>query len=97
MFWAPVTGNKILVKRQQLKERRIHIRKLWSIKPQIDSRRPTSYNHLAQKAKKEQQLEDWFTEIERENWILLEKMTSIMQQKNQNKTVIGFINASQSV
>ncbi len=68
------------------------MKKLRKIRPQIDSRRPNSYKHLRSKKKKEQLLEDRFTEIERENRILLEKMTHIMQKQNRTSTSFNAIN-----
>jgi len=53
MYRAAPIGNKLLHKRQQDKERKIHIRKLRSIKPTVDSRRPASYKHVRAKAKKD--------------------------------------------
>lgn len=43
-----------------------------------------NFSHIRTKAKKDQLLEDRFTEIERENRILLEKMHHIFQNKKQN-------------
>jgi hypothetical protein len=40
---------------------------------------PQAHPHLKAKSKKQQLLEERFTEIERENRILLEKMTNILQ------------------
>ena len=77
-------GNKLLTKKWQEKDREIHLRKLRDIKPQINLSGPTKFKHLNKKAKKEQLLEDRYTEIERENRILLEKMTSIMHNGNQS-------------
>ncbi len=68
----------------------IHRKKLADMKPSIDSHQPIRYKHLKKRAKREQILEggyeeltlDRYTEIERENRILLEKMTHIMGGKN---------------
>ena len=76
MYRGLPSGNKILSKKWQEKERRIHLKKLRNVKPTIDIRRPKHFKHLKSRAKKEQMLEDRYTEIERENRILLEKMTS---------------------
>ena len=86
MYRGLPTGNKLLTKKWQEKERRIHMQKLRSIKPTIDIRKPKNFKHLKSRAKKEQMLEDRYTEIERENRILLEKMTSIMQKPNRTST-----------
>jgi len=44
-----------------------------------NSDRPKEFAHLRSKPKKNQMLEERYTEIERENRILLEKMTNILQ------------------
>jgi hypothetical protein len=86
MYRGLPSGNKILTKKWQDKERRIHMQKLRSVKPTIDLGKPQKFKHLKSRAKKEQMLEDRYTEIERENRILLEKMTSIMQKPNRTST-----------
>lgn len=86
MYRGLPSGNKLLTKKWQEKERRIHMQKLRSVKPTISLRKPKTFKHLKSRAKKEQMLEDRYTEIERENRILLEKMTSIMQKPNRTST-----------
>jgi len=86
MYRGLPSGNKILTKKWQEKERRLHLQKLKEVKPTIDLRKPKNFKHLKSRAKKEQMLEDRYTEIERENRILLEKMTSIMQKPNRTST-----------
>lgn len=86
MYRGLPSGNKILTRKWQEKERKIHMNKLRNVKPTIDIRKPKNFKHLKSRAKKEQMLEDRYTEIERENRILLEKMTSIMQKPNRTST-----------
>lgn len=86
MFKGLPAGNKLLAKKWREKERKIHMQKLRSVKPTIDLQRPKTFKHLKSRAKKEQMLEDRYTEIERENRILLEKMTSIMQKPNRTSS-----------
>ena len=74
-------GNKLLSKRWEESNHRIHEEKLKRMQPRINSGSPAKFSHLKFKAKREQLLEDRFTEIERENRILLEKMSSIMNKK----------------
>lgn len=57
----------------------MHLKKLASIKSSIKVDGPKEYAHLKTKPKKNQMLEERYTEIERENRILLEKMTNILQ------------------
>lgn len=95
MYRAIPASNKLLQKKWMDKEREIHINKLKDMKAQVEIREPTQFRHLKKKSKKTQMLEgkrinhliyqiiDRYTEIERENRILLEKMTSIMQNGKQ--------------
>ena len=76
--------NKVLTKKWAENVQRIHMLKLKNMHARVNSGRPAEFYHLKIKAKREQMLEDRFTEIERENRILLEKMSSIMN-KRQNK------------
>jgi len=90
MHRAIPVGSKLLNRKWEEKEREIHIRKLKEIKAQVAIREPTKFKHLKKKLKRTQMLEgngtpaeniDRYTEIERENRILLEKMTNIMQTR----------------
>ncbi|CAM9739163.1 unnamed protein product [Phaeothamnion confervicola] len=58
-----------------------HRSKLASMKPTVDNTTPASMrnSHLKQNAKKQQLMEDRYAQIERDNRILLEKMSSIMR------------------
>ena len=73
--------------------------KLKEMKATVQIEEPAKFKHLKKKLKKTQMLEgnsfqfylvDRYTEIERENRILLEKMTNIMQN---NKTALFSANA----
>ncbi|CAK4084800.1 unnamed protein product [Aphanomyces euteiches] len=57
----------------------IHKKKLNTIKSCIDNSEPTRPAHLRKNLKKEQMKEERYATIERENRILLEKMSFIMQ------------------
>ncbi|CDW81952.1 UNKNOWN [Stylonychia lemnae] len=99
MYRAIPTSNKLLQKKWADKEREIHLSKLREIKPTVEIREPSQYKHLKKKLKKTQMLEDRYTEIERENRILLEKMTNIMQNNNKNASFplsAGSVNAIQT-
>jgi E3 ubiquitin-protein ligase TRIP12 len=68
----------------------IHRKKLHSIKSTIDNTEPHRPSHLRKNLKKEQMKEERYAEIERENRILLEKMSFIMQNEtldNKNASV----------
>lgn len=86
MYRALPSGNKLLTKKWQERDKKIHQQRLREVKPTVSLRQPTNFKHLKSRAKKEQMLEDRYTEIERENRILLEKMTSIMQKPNRTST-----------
>ncbi len=75
--------NKIVSKKWKEYENDVHKKKLHDIKnrirPRIDSSPPPSFKHLADRKKQEQLMEERFTEIEKENRILLEKVTQMMK------------------
>ena len=73
------TLNKHTDKRYVERCQDIHARKLNSIKSHIDTSAPPRRNHLRKNLKKEQMMEERFAKIERENRILLEKMSHIME------------------
>lgn len=50
------------------------------MKPAIDNKPPKRHNHLRKNMKREQMMEERFAQIERENRLLLEKMSYIMQR-----------------
>lgn len=80
------SGKRSLSRRWIQHIQDIHHEKLKNIKPTVDISCPPDFSHLRSKAKKEQQKEgnnhkDRFTEIERANRLLLEKMSSIMNSK----------------
>jgi hypothetical protein len=91
-------GSKLLQKKWEQKEREMHLSKLKDAKPSVDVREPTQFRHIKKKLKKNQILEgkqclsydaDRYTEIERENRILLEKMTHIMQTTTNNSGLLA--------
>lgn len=68
----------------------IHKKKLSSIKSSIDNGEPSRPAHLRSNLKKAQMKEERYSQIERENKILLKKMSYIMQNNaldNKNKSV----------
>lgn len=76
-------GSKICAKRVQQRELERHKERIRNMKPQIDTRTPIVANldHVRINLKKEQMMEDRYSEIDRDNRILLKKMTEIMQQQ----------------
>ncbi|CAG9312223.1 unnamed protein product [Blepharisma stoltei] len=81
MHRAIPVSNKILSKKWDEHTNKVHHDKLKNIRSQVDSSCPVTFGQLKRKPKKEQLVEDRYTEIERENRILLEKMSQIMQGK----------------
>ena len=92
---APVS-NKILARKWAENNNRIHANNLEKMQPRVNSGSPVKFSHLQYKAKREQINEDRFTEIERENRILLEKMSSIMNKKQlkDNSAAIKSLNGT---
>jgi len=80
MYRAIPSASKILTNKWQDKSHEIHLKNLNKIKGTIDMRQPQQFKHLQKKMKKTQMMEERYTEIERENRILLEKMTNILQK-----------------
>jgi hypothetical protein len=62
----------------------LHNVKIRSVKTSLDSRRPRDLIQRTGNPKKDAIMETRFTEIERANRILLEKMTSIMNTTGPN-------------
>lgn len=58
---------------------RLHQKRLRSIKAAIDNKPPKRPSHLRKNLKREQMMEERYATIERENRLLLEKMSAIMQ------------------
>ena len=81
MYKSIPCSNKLLQKRWNEKNLELHKSRLANIKPSIDRRAPSTFSHLKNRAKKELSNEVRYAEIERENRILLDKMSEIMQKK----------------
>ena len=62
--------------------RRKHLEGIKYAKRMVDNAPPTSMSFLRRNPKKEQMIEDRYTEIERANRILLEKMSNIIVSKH---------------
>ncbi|CAG9330978.1 unnamed protein product [Blepharisma stoltei] len=81
MFRSIPVCNKHLSKRWDEHTMQIHYNKLRRIKSAIDKSCPVTFGQLKHKPKKDQLTEERFTEIERENRLLLEKMSHIMNTR----------------
>lgn len=82
MYRTIPVGSKICHKHEMKKQDARHKRALREMKPGIDSRPPAtcSLQHLRNNMKREQLLEDRYMEIDRENRILLQKMSDVMRK-----------------
>mmetsp|Transcript_27773 Transcript_27773/g.49169 ORF Transcript_27773/g.49169 Transcript_27773/m.49169 type:complete len:305 (-) Transcript_27773:197-1111(-) len=76
-------GSKICTKRIKDREQQLHRERVRNMKSQVDTGMPTvaMLEHVKVNLKKEQMMEDRYTEIDRDNRILLKKMTEIMKQQ----------------
>ncbi|CAE8700564.1 unnamed protein product [Polarella glacialis] len=76
-------GSKICAKRVQQKMHDQHMERIRTMRPTVDTRPPmvAHLDHVKVNLKKEQMMEDRYSEIDRDNRILLKKMTEIMKQQ----------------
>jgi len=74
-------GNKLCAKWEDNRRHDLHRERLRTIRPVVDHAEPYALqmNHLWNNLKREQMLEDRYSEIDRENRILLKKMSNIMK------------------
>jgi len=82
MFKVIPVGSKLCAKHEQKMQDERHKRALREMKPGIDTTEPKtcSLQHLRNNLKREQLLEDRYMEIDRENRILLQKMSDVMRK-----------------
>ncbi|KAI8926765.1 KIAA1430-like protein-domain-containing protein [Entophlyctis helioformis] len=82
-------SNKLLAMKWDQTLRQQHLKKLAAAKPTIDNSAPKPYMHLQMKLKKLQMEEDRLALIERNNRILLEKMSHIMEMEAKDPNIHG--------
>lgn len=77
-----LVANKACTARVRKRELDAHRNRIRSIKPQIDNSKPETHglDHLRNNLKREQQLEERYHEIDRDNRILLQKMSDVMKK-----------------
>ena len=80
MYRVQPVQNKVLEKKWNFLQLEKHNQKIRDVKTSLDTR-PYGTRRGTRNVKKEAMMECRFTEIERENRILLEKMTNIMHNK----------------
>lgn len=78
MYRAIRVGDKASERKRRNYQRKLHLKRLANVKPSIDNKPPKKHKHLKKNLKKKQQMEERFARIERENQLLLEKMSYIM-------------------
>ncbi|KAL0964101.1 hypothetical protein UPYG_G00318560 [Umbra pygmaea] len=81
LAYQPVlpTVNKYLQQKWDKASYEMHLQKVKSAKPTIDTTAPKTYGHLALKKKKKTLEEDSMSKIQRENNMLLEKISQIQR------------------
>ena len=75
------THNRLLQKKWDDTYYNEHRRKVYTAQPMVDTRAPPTYMHLHLKLKKLQLEEERLATIERDNRILLEKMSYVMRTR----------------
>lgn len=73
------SGNRASRERDRRRNQELHQRRLRNIRSTLDNKPPKRHNHLRRNHKKKQMMQERFAKIERENQLLLEKMSFIMQ------------------
>lgn len=86
MFVSNNPGNKLLKKREEEKMMEAHLQRIQNARPNTTGWAPRDVPRLLNNGKKNMLIEDKFTEIERENRLLLEKITNTMNKRAQSVT-----------
>eukprot|EP00285_Hemiselmis_virescens_P011257 CAMPEP_0173377708 /NCGR_PEP_ID=MMETSP1356-20130122/994_1 /TAXON_ID=77927 ORGANISM="Hemiselmis virescens, Strain PCC157" /NCGR_SAMPLE_ID=MMETSP1356 /ASSEMBLY_ACC=CAM_ASM_000847 /LENGTH=183 /DNA_ID=CAMNT_0014330569 /DNA_START=83 /DNA_END=631 /DNA_ORIENTATION=- len=71
-------ANKHLEEKWVSHCQKLHKKRLTQMKPAIDNKPPQRFLHLDQNMKKQQMDEERYSQIERDNYLLLDKMSYIM-------------------
>jgi hypothetical protein len=79
MFRAIPFANKVCFNFENEQNKKNHMKKMKEMKPAVDTFLPTTFNITNNKKKRDQLINDRFVEIDRENRILLKKITNIME------------------
>jgi E3 ubiquitin-protein ligase TRIP12 len=84
MYRSIPVGNKLCAERNRQRSQELHKQRLKAMRPQVDTSEPTvtQLDHLRNNLKREQLLEERYFEIDRENKILLQKMSDIMRNSS---------------
>lgn len=81
MYRAIPVANKACAERVRQRNHDMHRQRMKAMRPQVDTSEPSTahLDHLRNNLKREQLLEERYHEIDRENKILLQKMSDIMR------------------
>lgn len=81
MHRAIPIGNKLCAKREEQRRHEHHRDRVKNMRPQVDTKEPKvcQFDHIRNNLKREQMLEERYTQIDRENMTLLKKMSDIMK------------------
>lgn len=85
MYRSIPRPNRICSEKKIKQDLTLHQKKLKEMKAFIDINEPESYDFLKSRKKKEIMKEIRLTEIDRENKILLQKISSIMTKTHQSR------------
>lgn len=72
-----IIANRLLYDKEKIREHELHINRLRKVKSTVDNRAPKKPMHLKHKGKRDQLILEKYTEIQKENRILLQKMMLI--------------------
>ena len=84
MYRAIPVSNKIVEKKSQERTREKQLKKLQEIKPVVPDERPSSFKPFRRNLKRQTREEERYSEIERCNRLLLERLTGLMKHKNKD-------------
>src|SRR4051812_24260422 len=87
-YRAPIVGNRILDAAWNERQLQHHNARLSDIKPIIDIKPPESYHVSLNRSKREQLHQIEYDRIDKENALLLKKMTHIIRNNTQSYNVI---------
>jgi len=79
MHRATNRGNQVAARKYNEYCQRLHKKRINNMKACIDNKPPKRPTHMKKNLKREQMMEERYATIERENRLLLEKMSAIMQ------------------
>ncbi|CAG9314443.1 unnamed protein product [Blepharisma stoltei] len=87
MHKNPLTANRLLDRISEARSKAMHLTNIKRVKPRVNTKSPKRYTHYSFNPKGDRLREERCTEIERENRILLEKMSVIASSTRRSKSV----------